>query len=408
MKKDKILEGLIYLVIFFIPLYLVRIKIGKFPTNVLEILVFFVFIYWIFIKKEKIFFGDFFKKYLGYSFFCGMIFFGILFSTFFSGNSLASWGIIKSWFFVPIILVLLIGKIIKKEKIEYIFMSYFFSATTVAIISLGYLILNQLTYDRRLVGIFNSPNYLAMYLAPAIIIGLEQMQNSKLKRLILFSLFIIISTLYFTYSYSAWISIVASMVAISLIKNRNSLKKIVIIIAIFLVLFLSQINNKKLTDLLLVNPRSSLSSRIMIWKASEKMIEDNFWLGIGPGNFQEKYLEYQKFFPPYLEWAVPHPNNLYLTWWLYGGVLGLVGFLGLVFLFLRDILKRIYPMEYPAMQDNFAKQNLFHRVKKEPNGALFMSLGIMLIILIHGVFDTTYFKNDLAIIFWLNFLVIRK
>lgn len=386
MKKDKILENLIYLVIFFIPLYLVRIKIGNFSTNIFELLVFFIFIYWIFLKKEKIFFKEFFKKYLWYSVFCGMIFVGILLSTFFNGNNLASWGIIKSWFIVPIALILLIGKIIKKEKIVYIFTSYFFSATMVAIISLGYLMLNQLTYDRRLMGIFNSPNYLAMYLAPAFIIGLEQIQNLKLKRLVIIALFFIIITLYFTYSYSAWISIIASIVAISLMKNKNSLKKITIVVVILLTLFLSQVNNKKLTDLLSVNPRSSLSSRIMIWKASEKMIENNFWLGIGPGNFQEKYLEYQKFYPPYLEWAVPHSNNLYLNFWLSGGVLGLVGFLGLVFLFLRDILVGI---------------------KKEPNGALFMTLGIMLIILIHGIFDTTYFKNDLAIIFWLNFLVLK-
>ena len=26
--------------------------------------------------------------------------------------------------------------------------------------------------------------------------------------------------------------------------------------------------------------------------------------------------EYQKHFPPYLEWAVPQPHNLYLAFWL--------------------------------------------------------------------------------------------
>ena len=124
----------------------------------------------------------------------------------------------------------------------------------------------------------------------------------------------------------------------------------------------------------------------MIWQASKKMIENNFVFGIGPGNFQKTYLEYQKFYPPYLEWAVPHPNNLYLAWWLYGGILGVVGFLGLVFFFLRDVLEKS---------------------KKEPRQVLFVALGIMLVILSHGIFDTTYFKNDLAIIFWLNFLVLK-
>jgi len=35
-------------------------------------------------------------------------------------------------------------------------------------------------------------------------------------------------------------------------------------------------------------------------------------------------------------------------------------------------------------------------------------LGVMLYVLVHGIFDTTYFKNDLAVVFWLNFLALKK
>ncbi len=331
--------------------------------------------------------------------------FGTLLSTFLSGNSLVSWGIVKSWFLVPLILFFLAWQVIEKEKINRIFMAYFFSAFFVALISCGYYLANFLTYDNRLAGIFNSPNYLAMYLAPAIVIFI--FQKNKVKSGYFLFFVPIVMVLFLTYSYSAWFSILTSLIILVLIKNKNISKKIAIIGIIILALFLSQLNNKKMIDLLTANSRSSLASRMMIWKASVKIIEDNFIFGIGPGNFQKTYLEYQKFYPPYLEWAVPHPNNLYLTWWLYGGIMGMVGFLGLAFFFLRDVSREVHPMEYPAMRDNFTKQNLFHRVKKEPNDVLFVALGIMLIILIHGIFDTTYFKNDLAIIFWLNFLVLK-
>ncbi|MDO9231226.1 MAG: O-antigen ligase family protein [bacterium] len=384
MKKNKILENLIYLAVFFIPLYLVRIRIGNFPTNALEIMILGIFFLWIFTDKEKIKVREFFIKYKRYVIFGTMMFLGILLSTFFSGNQLQSWGIIKSWFLVPLILFFLTWNIIEKEKINQIFLVYSFSAFFVALISCGYYIANFLTYDNRLAGIFNSPNYLAMYLAPAIIILIFQKNKLKIGYF-LFSIPILVA-LFFTYSYSAWFSVVASLIVLVLIKNKNIFKKIAIIIIIILALFLSQLNSKKLTDLLSANPRSSLASRRMIWQASGKMIENNFIFGIGPGNFQRTYLEYQKFYPPYLEWAVPHPNNSYLTWWLYGGMLGAVGFLGVVFLFLRDVSIRS---------------------KKEPRQVLFVALGIMLVILIHGIFDTTYFKNDLAIIFWLNFLVLK-
>ncbi|MFA6159885.1 MAG: O-antigen ligase family protein [Parcubacteria group bacterium] len=386
MKKNKILENLIYLAVFFLPLYLVKIKIGILPTNVLEIIILGIFLLWVFTDKEKIKAREFFVEYKRYVIFSGAMFLGILLSTFFSGNHIESWGIIKSWFLVPLILFFLTGRIVEKEKINNIFLVYFFSATCVAIISLGYLILNQLTYDGRLAGIFNSPNYLAMYLAPAIIIALEQARDAKLKKLSILFLPFILVAFYLTFSYAGWASVIIAIFGINLIKNKISFKKIGIIIAIFLLLFLSQLNSKKLTDILLANPRSSLSSRSMIWQASQKMIENNFVFGIGPGNFQKTYLEYQKFYPPYLEWAVPNPNNLYLTWWLYGGIFGVIGFFGLVFFFLRDVLEKS---------------------KKEPRQVLFVALGITLVILIHGIFDTTYFKNDLAIVFWLNFLVLK-
>jgi len=386
-----------YLAIFFLPLYLVKIKIGNFPTNVLEIIIGVIFLLWFFSDREKIKSKDFFLKYKSYIIFGSLMLFGILLSTFFSGNNLVSWGIVKSWFLVPLILFFLAWNIIEKEKINQIFLAYSFSAFFVALISCGYYIANFLTYDNRLAGIFNSPNYLAMYLAPAIIIALEKVKKSqpkadpplaeKVKSFGIFtSLIFILIAFYFTYSYATWTSVVATFIIIMFIKKNISFKEIAIITTIILVLFLSQLNSKKMIDLLTANPRSSLASRIMIWKASQKMIENNFIFGIGPGNFQKTYLEYQKFYPPYLEWAVPHPNNLYLTFWLYGGIMGVVGFLGLVIFFLRDVSRRS---------------------KKEPRQVLFVALGIMLIILIHGIFDTTYFKNDLAIIFWLNFLVLK-
>jgi O-antigen ligase len=117
------------------------------------------------------------------------------------------------------------------------------------------------------------------------------------------------------------------------------------------------------------------------------MIKNHWLIGIGPGNYQEKYLDYQKYYPPYLEWAVPHPHNLYLAFWLYGGIAGLIGFLSLIFLWFKGILPKI---------------------KSGPDWTALVSLGIMAYILTHGLIDTTYFKNDLAVIFWLCFIVLKK
>jgi len=114
------------------------------------------------------------------------------------------------------------------------------------------------------------------------------------------------------------------------------------------------------------------------------MLKNNFIFGIGPGNFQNKYLEYQKYFPPYLEWAVPEPHNIYLAFWLQSGIIGFTGFIILIFSWLKKITKEILN-------------------NQKNSHILAVSLGIMTYILIHGIFDTTYWKNDLSLVFWIIF-----
>lgn len=388
MKKIINLESLIYLTVVFLPAYLIRFEIFGIPANALEILLLFIFIGWIINFKKDAINCVFMIGYKKYIIPIILILLGLVISTLVNKGYVLGFGIIKGWFFFPILFVLLINQILDKEKVINVYKALYLSSFLVSLISLGYLFLGHLTYDGRLQAFFNSPNYLAMYLAPALIM-LAQVQSQpmaeKLKAFILLSGSIILITFYFTYSYAAWISVILSLIIISIIRNKALVKNKTIIILVLLValLFVIQLNSEKLINLKNYN-RSSLESRIIIWKSTEKILENNWLLGIGPGNFQEKYLEYQKYYPSYLEWAVPHPHNLYLTFWLYGGVLGILGFIALLGFWFKDIIEK---------GDSMVK---------------FIAFGIMFYILIHGVFDTTYFKNDLAVVFWLNFLALKK
>lgn len=131
----------------------------------------------------------------------------------------------------------------------------------------------------------------------------------------------------------------------------------------------------------------------MIWQAALKIGQDHWLLGIGPGLFQKYYLDYQKYFPvPYLEWAVPQPQNLFLAWWLQTGLLGLMGFLWLLVNFFRWALaawRQKKPSFFPLSGTSEGRQPL----------ALVL-MAVMIYILAHGLVDTTYWKNDLALIFW--------
>lgn len=405
MKKWLSLENLIYLTIVFLPLYLIRLTIFGVPTNILEILVGLVFIVWL-IKKiqwgetpnldvsisnmpETPGSGVPTKTFPSrYYYFIFLILLGLLISTLVNKNYTIGFGIIKGWFIVPLLLAYVIYDFIPREKRINIFQALYFSAFWVALISIIYLISGQLTFDHRLEGIFDSPNYLAMYLAPGIIIGIVTLiQNLNYwpkVRIYLYclSIAVIVISFYYTYSYAAWISSIISLTAAFIFTNKKSIRKIYWLagaIAILILILASQAYSEKLNSLIFSN-RSSLASRIMIWHAAEKILADNWLLGIGPGNFQAKYLASQRYFPPYLQWAVPHPHNLYLAFWLYGGILAILGFLGLMILWFKNY--------FAKFSQNFV--NL-------------ISLGIILYFLLHGLVDTTYFKNDLAVIFWLAF-----
>lgn len=382
----KITEYLIYITVFSLPVYLVRFSIFGIPTNALDVLMLgtiasgLIFLEPSSWKLQEL--GSRRKIMACFS----LIFLGLLISTLVNKNYAVGFGIIKSWFVLPLLFSLIATTVVSEEKRKNIYYAYYFSALTAAIISLGYYISGAVTFDGRLQGFFNSPNYLAMYLAPGIIIGAyfwEKIYGEAKKVKIFYSLSFlsILISFYLTFSYAAWAAIILGLAITAIIKNKKINRKMAAggLIIIF-ILFISQQDTEKFSNVQ-SSPRSSLASRVMIWQSATKILGDNIVFGIGPGNFQNKYLEYQKYFPPYLEWAVPHPHNLYLAFWLYGGMLSIAGFIALILFWFREV------------------------IKKEKNSLWAVSFAIILYFLLHGLVDTTYFKNDLAVIFWLNFFM---
>jgi len=130
--------------------------------------------------------------------------------------------------------------------------------------------------------------------------------------------------------------------------------------------------------------RTSLASRSMIWRSSLDIGSDNAFFGIGPGNFQKWYLDYQQFYSPYLEWAVPQPHNIYLAFWLQSGVLGVLGFFLIVSTLFTKGIRSIN-----SEQMGIAK-----------NETVFC-LAFLVLFLIWGLVDTLYWNNDASVLFWI-------
>jgi putative inorganic carbon (hco3(-)) transporter len=391
--NQKMPKILIFLTILSAPLYLLKFSVFGVPTNVLEVMILLSFI--ASISNINFFhiliYGR--KKITVYIFGIGLILLGLTISTLVNKNYSVGFGIIKSWFVLPIIFGFAVYNFVRTKKdLEKILSFVYLSAFLVSLISLAYLFLGNLTYDGRLKAFYLSPNYLAMYLIPAVFIGLYFFQNSirqpadkSKKRFYFFSLAAISASIYFTFSYGAWIAIVSGLLAYIFLKTGLAKPKFKFWLVSATVLFLIFgffSSRQKFTDFAKNTPRSSTASRIMIYQSGWKILKDNPLWGIGPGNFQNKYLEYQKFFPPYLEWAVPEPHNLYLAFWLQGGILGLIGFLIIIIFWLKNTFQNI-------------------RQKNSTSELAVLLFVIMFSILVYGIYDTPIWKNDLSFVFWI-------
>ncbi|EKE20842.1 MAG: hypothetical protein ACD_7C00461G0002 [uncultured bacterium] len=377
-------KNLIYFTLFFSPAYLIRFSIFKIPLNLLDILILLTMGIWIYENNlhllEKI------KKSLRKIIFIlppiALILLGLFISALLNNNLLRELGIIKSWFILPIIFGFITFVEIKKNlEFDKILNAIFFSSSFISIISLLYLTLGQSTYDGRINAFYLSPNHLAMIIAPGFLIGCWKLVTKKnINYYLIIYLVLMALSLFYTHSYATWISIFFSIFVIFISARKKYLLILIIVILFF---FSLEYNSDKFKNIFNYSASSSLKSRLVIWQVSEKIIFDNWLWGIGAGNFQEKYLSYQKYFTPYPQWAVPQPHNIFLAFWLQTGLIGLIGFLYLIIAWSLKTIKIL------TLSKDSTEKNLS-----------LILLAIIFSMLITGLFDTPYWKNDLSLIFW--------
>lgn len=368
----KLLEKAIYLVILGLPLYLVRFRLFGLPTNLLEIIIYILFLGWfLFLRQVD-------KPIVPRNYWwpLALILTGLTLATIFSINLRVSAGIWKGWFIDPFLFLVVLTATLKKAKaIKGAWETLFLSGLLVAIISLVYLVLGKLGPSGRLQAFFNSPNYLAIFLSPALIWGVLRLKEDEgIKRLVrVIALLVLLVVILLTQSYGAWLGlliVIATSVIIFLFKNGRK-KEALLALGLTLLIIITLLSLK-----IAINNqgRISVEARLLIWQESFKLLKTKFLIGIGPGTFDSYFL-------PYPEWQVPQPHNLYLAFALQTGLLGLVGFIWLLFAFFKDCFRKI----------------------KKANQSIQLSLMlIMVYFLAHGLVDTTYWKNDLALIFWLT------
>lgn len=324
----------------------------------------------------------------------GFFLFGATVSAAYSGWGVFELGALKSWVIFPVSFGYIVSQsIVSASDRRQLLSWWFFGAVVTAAISLLPFPFVHITYDGRLASMYPSPNHLAMALAPGVIIGAFSLFSNENKRrpggvaVISAGIGLLVTVVFRTESAGSVVAMTVSLLTLSVLpifSKRTSFRRPIVVFLVMAALAVSfgavRTDWSRLGE---GTERSSLGSRVMIWNASFRMIHEHPVAGIGLRRFEEEYLSLQGEFPPYLEWAVPHPHNILLALWLQSGLSGLIG---LTFAFgyaIRKVWAGLVDARSPGARHE---------------AALYLSLAAL--ILVHGMVDVPFFRNDSALRFF--------
>jgi O-antigen ligase len=387
---DKILPFFIGLSVALIPFYFLRFSV----TNIFEVVLMFTSILVVInliLKRQKVEFGPLWPY----------IFLLLAFvSIFFAPDLAKALGIFKGWFLMPALLYFLIINSVKQVRINQLVLCTYWPMIIVslwAILQKAGLVTTlfyqvgdasfgqYLNNSIRAFGPFESPNFLAMYLVPTFFLSIINFNNIKttfIKVLFACSLALPLLAIYFSGSRGGELALAGSVfvgLILIYIKKKQSL---ILILGIFMFVALIFGGSRAISGQA-GDRAGSNETRKQIYSYSIKLVEKNWLFGVGLGGFEKAIdtetrldVDFQK----NVLISALHPHNVFLAMCLNLGLLGLITFLFIVY-------------------STFAR---FAKIFSTKDWLVSIVIGLALIsILFHGMFDTTYYKNDLAAIFWL-------
>ena len=409
--------------IFALPTYLIRFSVFNIPMTALEVMILVLFAVFVVLKirkKEKI-------ELSNYKWLILLFLIAATVAVFVSVEKVSALGLWKAYFIEPILFFIVFINEIKKKDLYLIINAIGLSALFVSIpaivqkfwpigIENGFWAAEE---TRRVVSWYGFPNAIGLYLAPIAVLfaGLAIAQASKLfsnknkAEYLAFIFKVLVFTccvlaIYFAKSEGALVAIFAGIVLLGLVLPYKKLRMMTIIFAFLLFCIFAFIpSTSKLVDKLILRDTSG-QIRQQQWNETFKMLKDGKIItGAGLSNYQNAIEPYHQEGvwlkdyndPKWLdkifndeEYRSAHwqpveiymyPHNFILNFWTEIGLLGLLAFTLLLLKFIQS----------------------YKNVSKEDRLIYKIFIVMLMTILIHGLVDVPYLKNDLSVFFWLMF-----
>ena len=423
-----------------LPVYLIRFKVGPLPTTLLEVMIWVVFVVW-FIKEIKSAGGI--KKYWQsrdkrqpYPFRNEIILLIIVayLGAAVAGFSLSALGTWRAYFFEPLLVFILVINYFKSRGgLDKIIWALIVSASAISLGALvqkflGMMIINNsFALDNRATSFFPYPNAIGLYLAPLVLLfigfGLKTLKQKisvmtvwKLA-FILGSILLSLTAIYLAQSEGALFGIAAGLLIGGLIYNwQTRVITIALILAVGGFILTDDTGQAYFKSKIFLQD-SAGQIRLEQYKETKKMAlaePSRFLTGAGLSNFQAAVAPFHQkgifLYNGDKDWAIKlskshdyrqmlwlpidnymYPHNIFLNFWSEIGLIGLILF---IWLFVKFFIIAFRIFKHQS------------RLEIENHYLTWGLIGAMVALIVHGLVDVPYFKNDLAVLFWILFAIL--
>lgn len=420
-------------VIAALPSYLIRFSIGPIPTTLLEGMILIIIAVWVLQKIQTTKFSILSASWrTPFSIPVTLFLVAATISLFVAPDLRAAAGIWKAYFLEPILFFIVLNDLLRNRVTRStLHVTHLIAALAASLIVPGLFAIYQkftgafipnpfwaAEATRRVTSFYGFPNAIGLYFAPIImlLIGsaihllsirhLERSERSHTSQLeeisplasrlgrndtggsrllhatyYLLLTFLALAAIIFAQSKGALAGIFAGLIFFAIFaKGYRKIFVSIIVAAIISTALAPQF--RTLTGARTVSGGGSLEVRTQQWAETWAMLKERPILGAGLSGYQTRIAPFHQ--KKYIE-IFMYPHNIVLNFWSETGLLGLLAFAWLVVLFFRATIP---PLKLRGGRGSY-----------EP--ITIAVIASMVALLAHGLVDVPYFKNDLALLFWI-------
>ncbi len=376
-KSEQATKWLVLGLPFFLPAYVLRFSLLGFPTTVLELYLAFIFLFFTIAhgksgwQRAGTRIGIWRWPILTFS----LVSFA---SVFWSLDLFSGLGLWRAFILEPLLVFFILPVILEtQEDIALFLRNLYFTVIGISLWSLWQFVTGSgiphpwnvsIEEGRRATGPFPFPNAVALFVVPASALAAACFIQKK--------------------SWLTGVAVFSGFLAVILAKSDGGL--IALLAAVLVALLFSKWGRKwaigmLLAGTLILATQPSIREpvirevtiqswpgqvRLYIWRETRDLLRDRPVLGAGFGGYPTVFAEYHQ--ATAIE-IFQYPHNILFNFWVEMGIFGVLAFGWILVTWLRG-----------ANRGNYL-----------------VIFAVLIAILVHGLVDVPYFKNDLAVMFWI-------